>query len=264
VARRLVAAAALERDDWMQAARDNGRFLLDEMRRPDGRFLRSHGAPHLAYAEDYAALADALCTLAEVDNVSWLADARAVADELLRLFHDPHGGGFFTAGRDAEALVVQLKDVFDDATPSANSLAANALLRLAALTGDMRYAEPAEAVLRALAGPMASHATAFANLLLALDRHLATPVEVAIVGDPTDAATAALRREVLARLLPAAVTLTGPASDVSPLLAGRAQRGDAPTAYVCEHYTCRAPVTSATELRAQLDALLPNGQRAAT
>ena len=71
------------------------------------------------------------CTLAELDDVAWLADARVVADELLRLFLDADGGGFFTTGHDAEPLVVRPKDVFDDATPSANSLAANGLLRLA-------------------------------------------------------------------------------------------------------------------------------------
>ena len=148
------AAAALGRDDWMDAARTNARFLLRELRRDDGRFLRSWHAPYLAYAEDYAALLEALLTLAELDGTEWLAEARVVADELLRLFHDAEGGGFFTTGHDAEALVVRAKDLFDDATPSANSLAANGLLRLAALTGDGDYAPPAVAILELLADPM--------------------------------------------------------------------------------------------------------------
>ncbi|MGZ8763339.1 MAG: thioredoxin domain-containing protein, partial [Acidimicrobiia bacterium] len=79
------AAAALGRDDWMDAARTNARFLLANLRRDDGRLLRSWqadgGARHLAYAEDYAALLNALCELAEVDDVAWVADARAVAGE---------------------------------------------------------------------------------------------------------------------------------------------------------------------------------------
>ena len=65
----------------------------------------------------------------------------------MRLFADPDDGGFFTTGHDAERLVVRQKDVFDNATPSANSLAANGLLRFAALTGDRRYEEPAVRVL---------------------------------------------------------------------------------------------------------------------
>jgi uncharacterized protein YyaL (SSP411 family) len=250
------AAAAFERDDWMQAARTNARFLLHELRRDDGRFLRSWRAPYLAYAEDYAALLEALLTMAEVDDAAWLADARAVADELLRLFHDSEGEGFFTSGHDAEQLVVRRKDVFDDATPSANSLAANGLLRLGALTGETSYEPPARAIVEMLARPMAGHPTAFAHLLAAAERLLTPPLEVAIIGTPDDPRTRDLRREVHRRLLPTAVSLTGTPSEESPLLASREMRGDAPTAYVCEHYTCKQPVTAAAELREQLDAVL--------
>ena len=260
------AAAAFDRDDWMDAARTNARFLLAELRRDDGRFLRSWRSPYLAYAEDYAALLEALCTLAELDEVAWLTDARTVAGEMIRLFHDADGGGFFTTGSDAEQLVVRLKDIFDDATPSANSMAANGLLRLAALTGEARYDELATEVVGLLAAAGATHPNGFAHLLGAVERLVTSPIEIAIVGDPGDERTRALRKEVTTRLLPAAVTLTGTADDASPLLAGRAARDGAPTAYVCEHYTCRRPVTDAIELRAQLDAVLASrspGQQAA-
>ena len=250
------AAAALERDDWMAAARANAHFLLSELRDADGRFLRSWRAPYLAYAEDYAALLEALCTLAELDDVAWLDEARTVAAELIRLFRDSDGGGFFTTGTDAEQLVVRLKDVFDDATPSANALATNGLLRLSALTGDTSFEEPAAEVLRMLARAGASQPTGFAYLLGAVERFVTSPVEIAIIGDPNVAQTRSLRREVVSRLVPASVTLTGSAHDPSPLLAGREMRGGAPTAYVCEHYTCKQPVTDAGELREQLDAVL--------
>jgi uncharacterized protein YyaL (SSP411 family) len=250
------AAAALDRDDWMVAARTNAAFLLRELRRDDGRFRRSWRAPYLAYAEDYAALLEALLTLSELDDVAWLADARGVADELLRLFQDAEGGGFFTTGHDAEVLVVRPKDLFDDATPSANSLAADGLLRLAALTGDDRYEEPAVTILEMLAGPMTSHPTGFAYLLGALERHVRAPIEVVIVGDRDDPRTNALRAEVTGRLIPASVTLSTAAADPDlPLLAGR-PAAEEPTAYVCEHYACRRPVTSPPDLRSQLDAAL--------
>jgi uncharacterized protein YyaL (SSP411 family) len=250
------AAAALDRDDWMAAARTNAAFLLRELRGPDGRFRRSWKAPYLAYAEDYAALLEALLTLTELDGLDWLPDARTVADDMLRLFADDREGGFFSTGHDAEALVVRPKDVFDDATPSANSLAANALLRLGALTGDDAYAVPPTAVLDMLSRPMTTHPTGFAYYLVALERLVYAPVEIVIVGDPVAPETRALRAEVTHRLVPASVTLTASdADDAIPLLAGRAARG-APTAYVCEHYACREPVTSPDALRAQLDAAL--------
>ena len=149
------AAAALGRPGWMEAARANARFLLRDLRRDDGRLLRSWQqgrAAILAYAEDYAALLEALLTLAEVDDIAWLADARTVADELIRLFADDERGGFFTTGTDAEALIVRPKDYQDNATPSENSLAASGLLRLAALTGDDTYAAAGGAVGRRARG----------------------------------------------------------------------------------------------------------------
>jgi uncharacterized protein len=255
------AAAAFERDDWMDAARNNARFLLTELRRDDGRLLRSWQdgrAHHLAYAEDYAALLEALVTLAEVDDVAWLADARWVADELLRLFHDDEGGGFFTTGVDAESLIVRPKEYQDNATPAENSLAANGLLRLAALTGVGRYEVPAEEVLRLLGNVLAEHATAFAYLLGALERLVTPPLEVAIVGAGSNGADA-LRREVLRRLLPASVTVgaaPGTGADATPLLADRELVDGKATAYVCEHFACRQPVTTPEDLRAQLDAAL--------
>ena len=259
------AAAALERDDWMDAARRNARFLLSELRREDGRLLRSWQdgrGHHPAYAEDYAAVLEALVTLAEVDNVSWLNEARSVAEELLRLFHDEAGGGFFTTGVDAEPLIVRPKEYQDNATPAENSLAANGLLRLGALTGVARYEVPAAEVLGRLEPVLAEHATAFAYLLGALERLVTPPLEVAIVGPPdTDGANgiAALRREVFARLLPASVAVAaapGTGGDLTPLLAERELvHGDA-TAYVCEHFACRKPVTTPDELREEIDAAL--------
>jgi uncharacterized protein YyaL (SSP411 family) len=258
------AAAVLERDDWMAAARANARFLLHELRRPDGRFLRSWNAPYLAYAEDYAALLEAFCTLAEHDDVSWLDDARVVADEMLRLFLDAESGCFFTTGDDAERLIVRAKDFFDDATPSANALAAHGLLRLAALTGDARYEQPARDIVQSLAPLMTAHPTAFAYLLGALERLVTPPLEVAIVGAADDPRTAELRKAATTRFLPASVMLSGLPTDASPLLEGRVLVGDEPTAYVCEHYACQLPTTSAAALRAQLDEVSARRYRAAT
>jgi uncharacterized protein YyaL (SSP411 family) len=256
------AAAAFDRGDWMDAARTNARFLLRELRRDDGRLLRSWQGGRAAipaYAEDHAALLEALLTLAELDDVAWLADARDVADALLTRFADSEHGGFFTTGSDAEALIVRPKDVQDNATPAENSLAANGLLRLAALTGESRYEEPAARWVRTMAPLLGDHPTAFAYLLGALERWVTPPLEVAIVGPPEDPATRALRAEMTRRFLPNAVQLgaaPGTGADLSPLLADRPLVEGAPTAYVCERYACRAPVTTPEALRTALASAL--------
>jgi uncharacterized protein len=264
------AAAALGRDDWMEAARANARFLLAELRRADdGRVLRSwqgrlpgdgtagSRARHLGYSEDYAALLGALVTLAEVDDVAWLAPAGELAADLCDLFADP--GGFYTTGTDAEALITRPRDVFDNATPSANSLAANALLRLAALTGETRWQEAGEAAVRAVGPTMGQHPTAFAELLGALERMATAPLEIAVVGSPDDPATAALVAEVRRRYLPTAVSVAAPpgtGADLTPLLADRPLVDGRPTAYVCQHFACQQPVTDPEALARQITAAL--------
>jgi len=278
------AAAALDRTDWLVAARANARFLLAELRDPGGRLLRSwqdgshltddRPAPdadpsgpasvrrsgrarHLGYAEDYAAVLGALVTLAEVDDVAWLAPAGEIAAGLCDLFADP--GGFYTTGTDAEALITRPRDVFDNATPSANSLAANALLRLAALTGERRWQEAGDVAVRAVGPAMGEHPTAFAELLGALERSVTAPVEIAVVGDPADPATARLTAEVRRRFLPRAVSVSAPpgtGAELTPLLADRPMLDGKPTAYVCRHFACQRPVTDPEALSAQLDETL--------
>jgi uncharacterized protein YyaL (SSP411 family) len=255
------AAAALERSDWLDAARVNARFLLRELRDDDGRLLRSWQggrAALLAYAEDYAALLEALITLAEVDDVQWLAEARGVADGLIARFADEERGGFFTTGTDAEALIVRPKDFQDNATPAENSLAATGLLRLAALTGDDSYAAIATRWVETMASVVGEHPTAFAYLLGAVERVVLPPLEVAVVGDPADPATNRLAAEVRGRVLPVAVHAVAPpgvGATLTPLLAGRPTVDGRATAYVCERYTCRRPVTTPEELRAELDSV---------
>ena len=241
------AGAALQRDDWTDAAEAAAEFLLAELRTAEGRWLRAWhpegGARHLAYAVDYAWLIDAFTRLAEATGrARWIVDARAAADTLLTLFWDEDGGGFFTTGHDAEQLIVRSKDVFDGATPSANSVAAVALRRLGALAGESGYSDAAEYVLHMLADLMARHPTPFTNALAATDSVVSGITEVAIVGDRPD-----LLRAVQAQYLPNAVLAWGEPYP-SPLWEGRSDG----LAYVCRDYACKAPVDSADALLEQL------------
>ena len=251
------AADAFENEAWMDAARANARFLLTSMRRADGRLLRSWQdgrATIPAFAEDYAALLEALVTLAEFDDPAWLRDARTVADGLVTLFADDERGGVHTTGADAEALIVRPKDFQDNASPSENSLAANAFLRLGALTGDGPLAERGARWVRALVPVLGEHPSAFAYLLDAARRAAGPQREVVVIGDPADPRTGALRGVLRAAVLPGTVRLVAaPDSDpsLSPLLVGRV--GDAadsvPRAYVCEGSVCAQPATTAEALR---------------
>jgi uncharacterized protein YyaL (SSP411 family) len=241
------AGAALGRPEWVEAAEDVARFLEGQLRRADGRWLRSWqaqgGARHLAYAGDYAWLVEAFTRLAEATGrARWVAIAGATADAMLDLFADPGGAGLFTTGRDAESLFVRPRDLYDGALPAANSVAAVALLRLGALTGNERFTDGAEQILGAVGDSLARQPLAYTNFLAAADLLVTGITEVAITGDRTDLVAA-----YLSRYRPNAVLAWGEPYP-SPLWDGRADG----LAYVCRDFACRAPVGTAESLLAEL------------
>ena len=241
------AGAATGNTAWVDAAVETAEFLLANLRRPDGRWLRAWqadaGARHLAYATDHGALVDAFTRLAEATGEArWITEARAAADALLDLFWDPELGGVFTTGHDAEALIARPKDLMDNATPGANSLAAVGLLRLAALTGDERYREHGEAVVRLTGALAVQHPTAFGHALAAADLVARGTTEIVVAGDRAD-----LLDEVRTGYRPSAVVAWGERYD-SPLWEGR----DDGRAYVCQGYACQLPAEDVPTLHGQL------------
>jgi uncharacterized protein YyaL (SSP411 family) len=241
------AGAALERPEYVEAAAGCADFLLSSMRDGEGRLLRTYrdGEAKLnAYLEDHAFLLEALITLYEASfDPRWYSEARALADTMVERFADDENGGFFETSVDHEQLLARRKDLEDHPIPSANASAAYGLLRLAALTGEAQYEERAVGVLRLLHELAAKHPNAFGHLLQALDFHLASVQEVALVGDDTTA----LARVVRGRFRPHLV-LAGGAADGVPLLQDRTPVNGRPAAYVCEHFACKAPVTQPEEL----------------
>ncbi|MBA3691308.1 MAG: thioredoxin domain-containing protein, partial [Actinobacteria bacterium] len=236
---------------YVEAAERAASFVLTHLRDDRGRLRRSWrnevvGPP--AFADDHALMGSACLTLYETTgDVRWFVEARALADELLRLFHDERGG-FFQTGTDAEALVLRPKDLYDNAVPGGNSAAAALLLRLALFTGEAHYERAGIAALRLIREAMGRAPTGFGLALCALDLHLGPAREVAVVGDPHDPATRALVRAVTAeRWLPnvvvAAAAPGGDAQETVPLLRDRGLVHGRPAAYVCERFACRLPVT---------------------
>ena len=177
----------------------------------------------------------------------WFAAARELADTIVARFADPEHGGFYATADDHEALIARRKELEDAPIPAGASSAAYGLLRLAALTGEHGYEDAALGVLRLLHAVAPQHPAAFGHVLQALDFHFADVREVAIVGP--DAAP--LERVVRGAFRPHVVVAGGPADGV-PLLEGREPVDGRAAAYVCEHFTCRRPVTEPDELAALL------------
>jgi uncharacterized protein len=270
------AGAALGRPDYFEAAVNNAGFILESLK-PQGRLLRTYRqgeAKLLGYLEDYAFVADGLLALYEATfEPRWLAQAVALADEMIDLFWDESLEGFYDTGKDHETLVVRPRDIFDNAQPCGGSVASEVLLKLAVITGNDDYAGKGSAPLRSLHQLMARAPAGTGHWLAALDFYVSVPKEIAIVGPREDDATRRLRDSVYQRYLPNKV-LVGADSPLtpgesplsqrgvggdfagavpSPLLKDRGLVDGRPTAYVCQHYVCQLPVTDPEALARQLE-----------
>jgi uncharacterized protein YyaL (SSP411 family) len=243
------AGAVLGREDYLEAARECAEFVLGSLSDDEGRLLRTYkdGRAHLnAYLEDHAFLLEALLTLYEASfEPRWFERARALADETIARFGDPERGGFFSTSSDHEQLIARRKEIGDHPIPSGNSSAALGLLRLGALTGERPYARQAEGVFALFAKPATQHPESFAHLLRALDFQLSPTKEVALVGEELDGLAATVR----SALRPHLALAGGPeGSEQPPLLKQRTPVDGRAAAYVCENFSCRAPVTEPEDL----------------
>jgi len=246
-----VAGAALGTEDYLEAARANARFVLGEMRRPDGRLARvwRNGlAPLPGFLEDHAAYSLGLLELYQATGeVEWFAAARELVDLLEANFGGPTGVVFASAA-DASHLVVRPSDQQDNPSASGASLAAECYLLLGHLTGDYRYHDRFEQIVRAGDRLLDAAPSAAGHLLAALATSQMGVREVAVTGPRA--------LEWAGRLAgayrPDLVVAPSPDPDEEvPVVAGRHREGKT-LGYVCERGACHMPVGSYDELAAQV------------
>jgi len=239
------------RSEWVDSARRALDFVGRAMTR-DGRLLATYkdGRAHLnAYLDDYALLLAALIEILQAQyRASDLELARALADTMLGQFEDVRAGGFFFTSHDHEELVHRPKPGHDNATPSGNAVAAWALQRLAAITGEGRYAEAARRTLALFAPAMRAHPGGFASMAMALAEALDPPASLILRGEAraVERWAADLGRELLPDTLVLAL-----ADGLTPLPASldKPRRPGPVNAWLCRGATCLEPITRLDELK---------------
>ena len=246
------AGTVLGSPGYLAAAAEIASVCLTDLAGPGGRLLRSARGGRGSvpgFCEDYGALAVGLFTLFQATgDGKWFDAAQGVTGDMIDLFADPDGPGFFATGRDAEALIARPKNLMDNPTPSDNSLAAEALQIEHALTGAPGLRSHVEGVFAAAGRLIDQHPSAVGHLLgvLAVDR----PKEVAIVG--AEPQRRQLTDVIWETYRPGVVLAPGAGGETTvPLLEHRTSGGSG-RAYVCEGFVCKLPVDTPDELRAQL------------
>jgi len=214
------------------------------------------------FAEDYAYLIQGLLDLHEAGfDIRWLQWAVKLQARMDELFWDAERGGYFNSRADDPTVIVRLKEDYDGAEPAPNSVAAVNLIRLDWMLGLTGAREKALKTIDATRPQWSRLPQALPQMLCAMELALADPRTVVLAGDPHSAdfrALAAVLAEQLG-LRRAILCADGGAGQAwlaahRPYLADMKPVGGRATAYVCENFTCQAPVTTAVELRTLLNA----------
>ncbi len=248
------AGAAFGRQDLIDEGARAARFLLDNARNDAGRLMHSYKdgqARVLGMLEDYAYLAEGVLALWEVTfDPQWIEAAKELTATMLDLFWDPEHGGFFSTGSDHEKLILRQKEIIESVTPSPSAVAALVMQRLALLTGEEELTAKAETVMKGASAYMDRVPQAVCSFLSALDFFVSTPKEIVVVGARPEADP--LIEQIWSRFLPNKVVAGSPPGIASPLLEDKVAIRDQPTAYVCEHFACKAPTSDPQVLAQQL------------
>ncbi|MGI8701957.1 MAG: thioredoxin domain-containing protein [Nocardioidaceae bacterium] len=235
------------------AALAAGRLLVDVHLTGDGRLRRvsrdgRRGEP-AGVLEDYACVAEGFLVLyAVTGDAEWFDRAAGLLGQVLERFSDDVGT-FYDTSSDAEILVARPRDPTDNATPSGQATTASVMTSMFGLTGEARYHDGAQRLLRSVAG-IAQRAPRFAGKALGVAEALADgPRQVAVVGSEGDPG----RRDLVAAALrlahPGVVIAQGDGAGAAvPLLEGRPLIAGAAAAYVCHDFVCDLPVTDPSEL----------------
>lgn len=252
-------------DKYLQAARRAADFILTHLRREDGGLLhcwRMGQAKLDAYLDDYACLINALVSLYETSfEERWIDEAVRLADILLAKFYDAEGSGFFYTASDHEQLIARNKDVHDSSVPSGNAMAATALLRLGKLCGRRDYRDAVYGTLQATLDLMKQSPTGTGQMLIALDMFIGPTPEIVVLGDPSSPETGKALANLRSRYVPNYVVAcrkmpqTSRSSCLDPLFQGK-QTSKQPMVYICQDFTCQAPVEGTDAAIAAWDQLL--------
>ena len=241
---------------YLDVATRNAGFLLRELR-PRAqlrRIWRNGQVGREVFLEDFAAVILGLLDLYQTTfQDRWFTAALELGDEMIARFSDPQGGFYDTPDGEPQILI-RPKDIQDNATPSGNALACEALLKLACLTGEGKYRDQAEGALKIGLTNAAQYPTSFARWLSAADLALAGEHQLALLYPPGSSAEPFLRIVNAAyrpNLLCAAAAYP-PTAGAPALLIDRPLVGGRPTAYSCRNFVCNQPVTDPQELLSQL------------
>jgi uncharacterized protein YyaL (SSP411 family) len=231
--------------------------LYDDSHKTLFRNYRGGRSEVEGFADDYAFVIQGLLDLYEASfDVGWLRFAIELQETQDRLFLDDKSGGYFSTGGRDKSVVLRMKDDNDSAEPAASSVAALNLLRLAQFRDDKQMEERGKKTISAFSATLARFPSAMPQMLVALDFSLNKPRQIVVAGKPDAPETKALLAQVHRLFLPNKILLLADGAEGQKYLGEKnaairamSMVDGKSAAYVCENFTCKAPVTDPAELR---------------
>lgn len=254
------ATQVLDDSRYLEIATRAGKFvqanLYDKRSKLLYRNYREGRSEIEGFADDYAFVMQGLLDLYEASfDIEWLKFATELQEAQDRLFYDEKNGGYFgTSGKD-QSIFLRMKDDNDGAEPAASSVAALNLLRLSQIRNDQSMSERARKTIGAFAATLSNFPSAMPQMLVALDYSLSKPRQIVIAGKKDAPETKALVKEVHHHFLPKTILLLADSAEGQKYLGEKNEAIRAmslvdgkPAAYVCENFTCKAPVIEPQQL----------------
>jgi uncharacterized protein YyaL (SSP411 family) len=245
---------------YLEVATRAANFLRAKLYDPSRKILyRSYreGRSNVeGFADDYAFVVQGLLDLYGASfDVEWLKLAVELQETQDRLFFDEKSGGYFSSSGRDESVFVRMKDDNDGAEPAASSIAVLNLLRLSQIYDDPKIAQRAGKTINAFAAILSQFPSGMPQMLVAVENSLGKPRQIVIAGKKDSPETKTLFREVRRHFLPNTIVILADADEGQKYLGEKNEAIRAmslvegrPAAYVCENFTCKAPVTDVKRL----------------
>ncbi|EES90582.1 thioredoxin domain-containing protein [Clostridium botulinum] len=242
------AGRVFENKEYINRSKKAYDFIENNLIRKDGRLLARfrHGeAAYIAYLEDYSFLVWALMELYEATFESnYLKQALNFTDKMIKLFWDEESYGFFHSGRDGEKLILNLKDSYDTAIPSGNSVAAMNLIKLSKITGDNSLGEKAYKMFQCFGGNIKESLQSHSIFLISYMNYIKPSRQIVIASEKEDRLFKEMIKEVNKRFMPFTIILLndGNLENIVPFIKDEKKIDNKTTAYICENFSCNKPV----------------------
>ena len=244
-------ARILDEEKYLHTAQSCLEFIRDKMYHNDDLLhtYRNNNARIGAYLDDHACYAIALLDVFENSpDVRYLELAKKECDTMLEHFWDGQEG-FYMVSKECDDLILRPKNNYDLSTPSGNSVASCAMLRLYRITHEEKYLSVSKSVMNSQAQTAAENPFGFGYLLNLIYAYLQKPLEITVTGNPTGD----ILSKLSTKFLPESILISIPDIDTLKNLlkyeffTGK-EFGEKPLAYVCRDFVCSPPVQTVQQV----------------